>query len=111
MGVVYILAAVVLGIAAFAAFVTAGIALVEGWNGWIAAVCCVLALAGAALTIAFGQQAARTYTRQECDSYASFNPDLPVEYRELSWWSFGCYAQVDGKWIPTSNIRIVVNDE
>lgn len=103
-----------------AAFIIAGVVLLLlailggawcAWDCWSIGGPLLLTVAGVGSLVAFaipvGRAIDRTNQQNACTTYAS-RTDLPVEFIDLSYWTYGCYVNVNGDWVSTSGVRVVL---
>lgn len=69
---------------------------------FILAVCVALC---AALFIGI-RQIDHHYSKEACKQYADM-VDYPVQWRDLTYWDYDCYVQIDGVWTSKDNVRVV----
>lgn len=101
--------AIITCLAALVTLVLAAFGFVEFGPWWGTAILLgTLVLCGAAaLTV---RQADWTGGHNICKAKAA-TTGFEIEWRDLTYWTYDCYANVDGRWVPVDQIRLVVNDD
>ena len=109
MGVLIILLAIVIGLAAIGVGLMATVSLVEFGGGWYDAI--TLMFVGAALVgaVVLGRTGGHMQSETECNAVAAINENLDVQHITTTWWSFGCYVDTGNGVIPWGRYRAVID--